>query len=180
MSSLSGRAWCAQFPTSKSLDDLIEPFRGHARAFIDRLKSGGVTVSISATYRPAERAYLMHHCCKIASGEEQPAVVPAMAGVDIDWTHGGNSAAAKQGAREMMEGYEIQYPAALVSRHTQRRAVDMTIHVPAGALIRDNTGEVHKFAAAADGQHADVIHIGATFSVLKLKTDPPHWSDDGH
>ena len=58
----------------------------------------------------------------IPPGEATP-----MAGVAIDWTHGGNTAAAREAAAKMVSTYAIRFPAALVSRHTQRRAVDMTI-----------------------------------------------------
>jgi hypothetical protein len=100
----------------------------------------------------------MHWCCLIADSGQDPAAVPAMAGVEIDWTHDGDVVAARTAARAMKAAYGIAYPAALVSRHTQRRAIDMTIH------------------NAPD----DVVALGASFGVHKLLTDPPHWSDDGH
>ena len=98
-----------------------------------------------------------------------------MAGVDIDWTHGGDRAKAKVGAREMMAGYNIAFPAALVSRHTQRRAVDMTVHFPHAIMVKDAKGVAHAAAATSD-----LIAIGETYGVKKLASDPPHWSDDGH
>jgi hypothetical protein len=122
----------------------------------------------------------MHWCGMIAGSGQDPHAVPPMPGVPIDWTNGNNLAAAKVAAQAMMAGYQIRFPAALASRHTQRRAIDMTIHIPAGAMIVDNHGKSYHFAAACTGEDPRVVAIGATFSVIKLATDPPHWSDDGH
>jgi D-alanyl-D-alanine dipeptidase len=158
MSELSGAQWCGCFPTSTSLDDLTDKFEMRVCRFIAALREGGATVTISATYRPPERAYLMHFCCMIADSGQDPAAIPSMTGVDIDWTHDGDIEAARLAARQMKAVYNIRYPAALVSRHTQRRAIDMTI----------------------TNAPNDVVALGASFGVIKLKTDPPHWSDDGH
>jgi len=58
-------------------------------AFISQLQKAGASVSIADTYRPPERAWLMHWCCMIGGSGQDPAAVPAMAGVEIDWTCGG-------------------------------------------------------------------------------------------
>jgi len=171
----SGAAWCKRFPTSALLGDLVNPFRDNVGRFVQAIRDGGASVTISATYRPAERAYLMHWSCMIGNGGQDPAEVPAMAGVDIDWTRGGDRTKAKAGAREMMAGYNIAFPAALVSRHTQRRAVDMTVHFPHAIMVKDAKGVAHATAATSD-----LIAIGETYGVKKLASDPPHWSDDGH
>lgn len=153
----AGPEWCKQFQASTSLDDLAEPFQSNCRAFIAALEEQGCKVTISATWRPAERAYLMHWCCMIADAKHDPETVPPMAGVDIDWNLG-SPAATIAACRAMKNGYGIVYPAALVSRHTQRLAIDMTITpMPANA-----------------------VDMGAGFGVVKLATDPPHWSNDGH
>jgi len=185
---LSGAQWAAQFPTSKSLADLLDTVRPKFLGFIASLQNGSASVSIAATYRPPERAYLMHFCCQIAGYRDRdgafhqiaPDEAPAMAGVDIDWTHGGDIGAARAAAVAMREAYDIAFPAALISRHTQRRAVDMTIKVLSGAIIKDAQGVPYAFHGSADGMDARVIAIGKTFGCLKLFSDPPHWSDDGH
>jgi hypothetical protein len=181
MSEPSGPQWCPRFPTSSSLDDLTPDFGDRARAFISALKRGGATVSVAATYRPPERAYLMHWCCMIGGSGQDPATVPKMAGVDIDWTCGHNFAAAKTAARAMMAKYDIQFPAALVSRHTQRRAIDMTIAWTGTLKIIDFDGVTHTIASSPkNGSNAELIAAGKSFGVIKLPSDPPHWSDDGH
>lgn len=171
----SGAPWCLQFPTSTSLADLVPPFRSAALAFVQSLRTAGASVSIAATYRPPERAYLMHWSCMIGGGGQDPAAVPSMHGVSIDWTHGGNIAAARAAAREMMQGYEIKFPAALVSRHTQGLAIDMSIAFQGSISVRDKSGELKNVAA-----QVDLYSIGASYGVHKLIVDLPHWSSDGH
>jgi len=187
MAEFSGPQWISRFPGSASLDDLLDPFKSMATNFIDALQNGGGTVEISATYRPAERAYLMHWCCQIAGYTDRNGVrhkvgaetVPPMAGVDIDFTCGGNSGLATVNAIKMRVGYNIAYPAALVSRHTQRLAVDMTIDVPANSTIMDADGKGVIINTRANGSDPRIIAIGKSYGVIKLLSDRPHWSSDG-
>jgi hypothetical protein len=175
MLEFSGPQWCIRFPGSAKIEDLAQPFQGYVAAFIEELTAAGASVSIGATWRPAERAFLMHWCCLVANGAEAPVSVPDMAGIDIDWTHAGDTAGAVQAAKAMMAGYGIEYPAALVSRHTQRLAIDMTISWKGIIRVADARGIVHSCAA-----QADLWPIGASFRVVKLPADAPHWSSDGH
>src|SRR5262245_17402712 len=87
MPELSGAQWCARFPGSNELADLIKRFRDKAEAFISAMNSAGAKVTISATLRPPERAYLMHWCCMVADSGQDPARIPKMAGVNIQWAH---------------------------------------------------------------------------------------------
>ncbi len=181
MTEPAGQQWCARFPASQSLDDLLPDFADQVHAFISQLQKAGASVSIAGTYRPPERAWLMHWCCMIGGSGQDPAAVPAMAGVDIDWTCGGQVANARNAARQMMAGYQIQFPAALESRHTQRRAVDMTIGWNGTLTITDFNGASHAISGGpCNGSNPQLITVGATFGVIKLVSDPPHWSDDGH
>ncbi len=88
---LSGIQWVSRFPTSSSLDDLSEPFRGNASRFVAALRVASAFVSIADTRRPAERAYLMHFSFAIAREGQDPAGVPAKQGVDIEWQHTGSA-----------------------------------------------------------------------------------------
>lgn len=178
-----GAWWCAQFPTSVRLEDLAPPFRGKAAAFLDAVEAGvgHPCYTISATYRPPERAYLMHWSCMLANSGQDPAHIPAMDGVAIDWTAGGDRAAARAGAAAMVKAYNIAFPAALVSRHTQRRALDVTFTIPsrpkAPYRFTDGAGQTWSFGP----NDLNLLYrFGATFGVIKLESDPPHWSDDGH
>ena len=181
MAEVSGPSWCARFPTSVLLDDLLPEFGSRLRAFISRMERGGAKVVVNATFRPPERAYLMHWCCMVGSSGQDPAQVPSMAGVNIDWTHNGHTSSARAAARQMMNRYQIKFPAALVSRHTQRRAVDMTISWKGALRIIDFDGQSHVIDnAPRTGSNPQLIQVGASFGVIKLVSDPPHWSDDGH
>lgn len=171
----SCRAWCARFPTSTSINDLASHFADDVARFIHALQDAGAAVIVSATYRPVERAYLMHWSWEIARGEVYPSKVPAMAGVDIDWCHGGDYTAAREAAQDMVDSYGIAYAPSLESRHTQRRAIDMTIRWKSVIRVRDARGVVHACA-----KQEDLWPIGASFKVFKLPKDAPHWSDDGH
>lgn len=181
MPEISGPAWCTHFPTSASLDDLLPAFGEKVHVFLASLSNAGARTTISATYRPLERAYLMHWCCMVGASGQDPAMVPSMEGVEIDWTHGGDTATARQAARNMMAGYGIAFPAALVSRHTQRRAIDMTIGWKGVLRITDVDGRRHMIEGGPrNGSNPQLIAVGAGFGVMKLVKDPPHWSDDGH
>ena len=180
----AGAAWCERFPGSVSLDDLIDPFKAGAKGFIGAMRDAGLAVRIGATYRPPERAYLMHYACLVAGYTDaaeifhqiSPKAVPRMLGVLIDWTCGGDLNRARAAAAEMVAGYRIQHPAALVSRHTERRAVDMTITFPDRQVsVATRNGNL-----VPASKLTDLAPIGATWGVMKLATDPPHWSDDGH
>jgi hypothetical protein len=181
MAEFSGPEWCARFPTSTALDDLLPDFADRVRAFLSQLSHGGATVAVNATYRPPQRAYLMHWCCMIGGSGQDTAAIPPMDGVDIDWTHNHAPISARAAARQMMTRYKIQFPAALVSRHTQRRAIDMTIGWKGTLRITDFDGRAHVIdSSPRTGSNPQLIQVGTSFGVRKLVSDPPHWSDDGH
>lgn len=80
-----------------------------------------------------------------------------------------------------MAAYQIAFPAALTSRHTQRRAIDMTISWKGTLKITDFNGQAHAISTGPrNGSNPQLIMVGKTFGVVKLVSDPPHWSDDGH
>ena len=177
---LSGPHWVARFPTSRSLFDCKPPFLDRISKFHQALVEAGAQVKISATLRPAERAYLMHFSSKIASGKIDPRKVPPMAGVSIKWFHG-DLAKSKNAAQQMVHGYGIAFPPALHSRHTEGLAVDMTITWSGTLQIKDATGAVKSIGAPQSGNTNQALHkVGASYGVIKLASDPPHWSSDGH
>jgi hypothetical protein len=71
--------------------------------------------------------------------------------------------------------YGIVYAPALTSRHTEGRAIDMTISGYANKTFDDADGTATRVRTASD-----LYALGATFGVIKLVADKPHWSDDGH
>ena len=181
MSEPSGPQWCPRFPGSTSPADLLPDFRDDVRAFISQMQDGGASVTISATFRPPQRAYLMHWCWLIAREGADPASVPPMAGVAIDWTHDANDSAARAAAEAMVLGYAIRFEPSLTSRHTERRAIDMTVAWQGALTLTDFNGQRRVIASTPrDGTNPDLAAVGKTFGVIKLAADPPHWSDDGH
>lgn len=97
--------------------------------------------------------------------------------VDIVWDHG-DEASSRAAAREMVSGYHMAHIAALSSRHTEGRAVDITItHMPEILTIDKQD---YPIGTARAGANEALWFIGEhLFSVKKLASDPPHWSDDG-
>lgn len=175
---LSGVRWIQCFPTSTSISDLCEPFRSNVTRFISAIKAAGGSVMIAATFRPKERAYLMHYSAAIARKEIKPEDVPLMDGVLIDWVHP-TSKESIQAAAAMTKAYNIVFPPALVSNHNLRRAIDMRIYGIVGKDIVDAQGTSIRIAQHTD-LTSDLFAIGASYGVLKLISDKPHWSDDGH
>lgn len=183
---LSSSDWVGKFPTSVDLDDLAAPFKDNAKAFIAAMLAAGASIKISATYRPRERAYLMYYAFRIAREGMDPTTVPPMSGVDIDWVHRDakgkiNIAASRNAAEDMVNGYDIVYRPALRSNHTRRLAVDMTISWDGTLAVKNKRGRVVQIAGTPkSGLNHDLIVVGASYGVLKLISDPPHWSSDGH
>jgi hypothetical protein len=177
----SGPQWCERYPGSNSPDSLVPGFAGRVWAFISAMRRGGAHVVVDATYRPLERAYLMHWCWMIANEGQDPGRVPAMPGVAIDWTHDGNAAQACAAARAMAKAYDLQHEPSLTSRHIQRRAIDMTIGWDDALSIYDFVGNLEHIASVPrSGMNPQLIAVGASFGIIKLLSDPPHWSNDGN
>lgn len=168
----AGKAWCARYPTSRSIDDLEPSWRPKVAAFIKALRAAGITAIIAATRRPKERAWLMHWAWMISREGFNPAAVPPMPGVDIEWT--------KAGADEMVAGYGLAYQPAIASRHIDGLAVDMNITVPKTVVMTDGQGRTVQIQAGDGDADDDVISVGASYGVIKLRADHPHWSNDGH
>ena len=184
VSQLSGAAWWhanqANYPNSARLADLASPFREKAMRFIAALQAAGAQVSVTSTLRNSIRAYLMHYSGTVASGADAPSAVPPKAGCPIKWNHG-DLARSKAGAREMYQLFNIQFPASLTSLHIQGEAVDMTIGWSGTLSIVDANGRTHALGAPRSGETNSGLHaVGATYGVLKLLSDAPHWSSTGH
>lgn len=178
---LSGAQWVRFFPASSSIDDLASPFRQRVRAFEKALRDGGATITVTNTYRPPQRAYMMHYAVQLNNRDMAPWDVPPMAGVDIDWVHY-TDAASYQAARDMVNAFDIgTNPAALQSRHTQALAIDWIISWRAPMRIRTGNGQTVTIGTPTDGNDNPALwDVGASYGVYKLEYDPPHWSVDGY
>jgi hypothetical protein len=122
----------------------------------------------------------MHYAARIDRGEISPAAVPSMAGVDIEWEHYTN-AGSLQAAQLMVEAYGVGgNPVALKSRHTQRLAIDWNITWDGELKIKKKDGVLVNVGDPPNGVTNTRLHaVGASYGVLKLWNDPPHWSSDG-
>jgi len=186
---LSGPAWIRQFPETTNLDDLSEPFRAGAKRFIGALTTAGATVTITTVYRPPERAYLMHWCWEIARHQVDPTAVPAMAGVEIQWAHplagqrGVDWIASRRAAAQMVNAYHMIHWAALKTRHTEGKAIDMNIAWEGDLPIAQSDGTrvtIRSQPRNGNGGNAELLVVAVSYGVHKLVGDRVHWSSDGH
>jgi hypothetical protein len=183
---LSGAQWVARFPDGKTTSALANDFRPGCEGFIASMKAAGADVSVNSTRRPAERAYLMHHAWRIHKQTLNPQNVPAKAGVSIEWVHRKadgsiDLTASRKAATAMVDGYGIVFQPALNSRHTEGRAVDMSISWTGKLPVKNKSGTVVSISSTPrTGMNTDLRKVGRTFGVIKNTSDKPHWSTDGH
>ena len=184
--SLSGPEWVPQFPTRTGVDDLADPFRANVQNFLAALNAAGATVIIADTLRPPERLSLMHYCFQVANSVIEPAQVPAIPNVDIQWVHDDGQGnpdlqASTAAAAQMVEAYGIVFAPAVNSLHGLGQAIDMHISWSGDLTLANADGSTAVLTTAPqDGQNPDLHKVGATYGVIKLLSDPPHWSSTGH
>ncbi|MBD2579337.1 peptidoglycan-binding protein [Oscillatoria sp. FACHB-1406] len=178
---LSGPHWVNYFPASNSIDTLVSPFRQKVQAFERALREAGATIQVNNTYRPPERAYMMHYSVKLKNGDISPTDVPGMPGIDISWVHYTN-AISLQAARDMVNAFDIgDNPAALRSRHTQGLAIDWVISWTGTIKVKNASGTLVTIGEPrSGGENRTLWTVGASYGVVKLSYDPPHWSSDGN
>lgn len=189
MATKSGKYWVTWADTnaknSTGINDLVEPFKANAKAFKKALEDAGATVVVSTTKRSDKRAYLFHWSWKISQGKCKPSEATKMVGVDIEWDHG-DDAKSKAGALEMVNGFGLAVPPksvnapSLTSNHISGKAIDMTI-TWTGKLKFKKKDETEVEITYMPNVNANTaLHtLGESYSVKKLKTDAPHWSDNG-
>ena len=184
-STLSGANWVSQFPTSTSISDLDPTFSANVTKFMTALQAAGATISISATKRPAERAYLMHWAWRIVKENYDASTVPGKDGVNINWWHG-DQAKSKQAAQEMVDGYGINnlgVAPSTTSRHISGKAIDMTISWNGELKIKNASGTEQVIKSSPkDGTNSALIAVGKTYEVIhftNVNKDKVHWSTDG-
>lgn len=188
---LSGALWVSKFPTSTRLDEMNSAFAISVASFLSALNAAGASVAISATLRPANRAFLMHWAWKIVNADADPLTIPEREGVDIQWGHlneKGDYCREKSvaAATAMVNGYgmgNLRVAPALTSRHIEGKAIDMTISWTGTLSIKDAMGRTVDISThPKTGMNEDLHAVGATYRVIKFKggdKDKPHWSTDG-
>jgi hypothetical protein len=181
---LSGLAWWTlnegKYKNSSDIADLADSFRPKVQAFVDALKAAGASVSVSATLRNPIRAYLMHYSWDIAKRLIEPEDVPLNPGCNIQWVHDTPSESI-HAAAIMVSKFAIVYRPSLTSRHIEGLAIDMDISWTGTLSIKNKQGATVAIGAPASGATNTQLHaVGATYGVIKLLSDEPHWSSDGH
>lgn len=186
----SGKEWVAwaneHAQNSSNLDDLESTFKQKAKAFIQALENAGAQVNVLVTRRSDKRAYLFHWSWLIALGKAQPNEPAKRNDVPIIWDHG-NTANSKNGAQEMVDGFELAVPPkstnapALNSKHISGKAIDLKITWKGKITVKKKDGTQMDIGmqTTANG-NVKLQEVGASYGVIKLKTDEPHWSDNGH
>ncbi len=179
---LSGAAYWhanqARFANSAAVSDLAPDFRDKVIRFIAAMRAGGASVTVTSTLRNKSRAYLMHYCWAISRGDIHPANVPAEVGCAIIWDHG-NPVKSKSAAQEMRDLFDLVHEPSLRSRHIEGKAIDMIIRWSGTIKVKDANGKSMNIGEPASGANSALHKIGASFGVIKLLSDPPHWSTDG-
>jgi hypothetical protein len=180
---LSGAAWWhanqARFGNSHKTADLVPGFREDVERFIAAMRAGGANIQISSTRRNKVRAYLMHFSWRIAKGEIAASNVPPEPGCQIIWDHG-NTAKSRAAAQEMKDLFNIAFKPSLTSNHIAGKAIDMTISWNGTLNMVDGQGRAVAVPPPSPGSlNAKLHRIGASYNVLKLLSDPPHWSTNG-
>lgn len=174
----SGPAWVARFPDDRELSSLELPFAIACQAFLEALAAAGAEVRILATRRPRERDYLMHFAYCIATALIDPALVPPMPGVAIDWVHA-TPVASRDAAQAMIDGYGLRDLPLLDASHCAGRGIDLEIAWSGTLRIACADGTSVDIAAPRDGSNLWLHVVGASYGVHKPSGAPPHWSDDG-
>jgi len=205
---LSDAAWVQQFPDSRSVSSLADPFRQDATRFISAMQQAGIPVQVNSTRRPVQRAYLMHYSWLIAKGQINPKNVPkfqpgpGQLPVNICWVHTNSSGAedlpaSRAAAQQMVSAYHINqlpFPPVLNSLHTQGLAIDMnTTWTQPSIIIVDGSGHnVTINTTPHDGLNTQLMKAGLTYDVHHFcyppgtcatkvpAEDPTHWSVNGH
>lgn len=190
---LSGAHWVQKandngWDRSQNISDLDSSFSTKVANFKAALETAGASISIDTTRRSAVRSWLMHYAWTISNGGAAPTSDPHNTG--IIWDHG-TPQATKDAATAMKNAFGMAQDAALDSLHIQGKAIDWTITWSGDLTIKNangddvviNTEPRHggdKNGAAPTTGNTTLHSVGATYGVIKLSFDEPHWSTTGN
>ena len=180
-SELSGPEWCTRFPASDSVDQLMVPFRDKVKRFLDALGAGDAAVSIGATYRPKQ---LARTSCTTRGRS------PTARSRHARCRRSRASRSAGSPDRRRIRRGRRRDGGGM--RHRLRAAAHFTTHARPGDRSGDRVGrgsrDRRRQGPASRRRHRPARRhepgamggIGASFGVMKLASDPLHWSSDGH
>ena len=103
-------------------------------------------------------------------------------GVEIEWMHTDDQgdpdlAGSVAAAKAMILAYGIVHEPARWTRHTEGLAIDMHIQWEGDLAIAN---KIISSLPRNGAQNTELRAVGASYGVIKLASDPPHWSSDGH
>lgn len=211
---LSGAQWPdkPEYPKSSDPATLKEPFKPNLEEFLKVLKPAlkkakSTYFKITSTYRPPERAYLMHWSWRIAKKDFDPSKAGTHPNVPICWSHRKMDGTidrkkSKEAATEMLKPLDIaglKTVPALKGRHTQGHAIDMVFDWQGNLEIKPRKGPIKTIdSTPRSGMNQDLWKVAATYGVEKFfhwvpkpppnacepgatwaGCDEPHWSTDG-
>lgn len=185
---LSGAQWCSRYQGSHLTDALTPEFKASVDAFIVAIEAAGGHKNIASTYRTPQRAYLMHWAHKIYRNGFNPASVPHMNGVNIEWVHptqqGSVAAAHAMVFAFQISGLDADIPPSLHSLHMERTAIDMSISWSGNLHIAKQDGTIVIITTTPKtGMNLQLKEVGHSYGVIKFvggASDKPHWSITGH
>jgi hypothetical protein len=186
------------FPGSKDIGTLAQPFQNHVRAFVAAMKAAGIHVGIATTFRPVQRAYMMHWTWLISKENFSAEDVPPFSQdgeepVDVCWViRDSNGIPDQKESREAADAafkaFEIdpenKVPPALLTRHATGQAIDMTTTwtSPTITILNAAKHPVLISSQPQNGLNAALEAIGAGYKVMHYMpaaADKNHWSDNG-
>jgi hypothetical protein len=181
---LSGPDWADQFPTSRDVSTLADPFRQNVILFINAMQQAGITppgFSVNATRRPLQRQYLMRYSWLIWKSQIDPKNVPkfsppaGQAPVNICWVHTNSSGAedlpaSVAAATQMVNAFNItglKVAPPVHSLHTDGLAIDMNTNWSQSTItIVDGSGhDVTINTTPHSGLNAQLMAVGLTYGV---------------
>ncbi len=198
---LAGTGWFSRYNQdyfgSNQVSDLSDTFRPEVQSFLGALQEGGVpNPTISSTKRSYERQFIMYYAKQIADGkmdaDEVQEITPT--NIDIQWDYGNDNysvAAAKAllGGQGFGIGTNPVGKPDQGSLHITGDAIDMNITGYKNKLVfvgpdatpwSEAHGYVEGLSLVKITDANTLYEIGATYGVIKLLSDPPHWSVNGH
>ena len=115
----------------------------------------------------------------VSKGMTPAAAMKAEPGCSIVWDHG-DDATSRAAAKEMLDLFDIVFQPSLTSRHILGLAVDMTLSWAGTIHVKNGAGKDLALPPPANPTNPTLLALGASYGVMKLASDPPHWSDNGH
>ncbi|OGR08062.1 MAG: hypothetical protein A2341_03945 [Deltaproteobacteria bacterium RIFOXYB12_FULL_58_9] len=203
-----GPRWWARFQNPDGEAAMLEAlatsapsqtFHTRIASLMGQLRDQGTYVYLASTLRHRERGYLMWGSLILSQTTTEEAVQKTVAmlerlngewglNIAIVWMHPDGWAATIEGARQMVDAYDVVYAtrhAAQNSDHYDGVAADfVAVGLPRELTLTGPDGDKRTFDLSAPRQARDlnltpklIDWVEKHFEFEKLRSDYPHWSD---